>query len=134
MNKLILLKTYNISKKNVNPLSDDLQDSLREKFFEYGNIYKDNNFEIESIALIEVGGQAVLGRQRAMTTPWLTVRHGYDLFYLLFLDCPLVCPCVKKSFLKVQLVQCFLFQNYYPCRYFHIQKFFSQTVLQIITK
>ena len=26
----------------------------------------------------EVGGQAVLGRQRAMTTPWLTERHGYD--------------------------------------------------------
>ena len=22
--------------------------------------------------------QAVLGRQRAMTTPWLTERHGYD--------------------------------------------------------
>lgn len=35
-------------------LSDDLQDSLREKFFDYGNIYKDNNFEIESVALIEL--------------------------------------------------------------------------------
>ena len=29
----------------------------------------------------EVGGQAVLGRQRAMTTPWLTERHGYDPTY-----------------------------------------------------
>ena len=28
--------------------------------------------------LKEVGGQAVLGRQRAMTTPWLTERHGYE--------------------------------------------------------
>ncbi len=29
----------------------------------------------------KVGGQAVLGRQRAMTTPWLTERHGYDPTY-----------------------------------------------------
>ena len=28
--------------------------------------------------LIEVGGQAVLGRQSAYATPWLTERHGYD--------------------------------------------------------
>ncbi|WP_461146139.1 hypothetical protein, partial [Salinifilum aidingensis] len=26
----------------------------------------------------EVGGQAVLGRQRYSSTPWLTERHGYD--------------------------------------------------------
>ena len=26
----------------------------------------------------EVGGQAVLGRQDASPTPWLTERHGYD--------------------------------------------------------
>nr|MCX3323843.1 hypothetical protein [Bacillus paranthracis] len=26
----------------------------------------------------EVGGQAVLGRQRSYSTPWLTERHGYD--------------------------------------------------------
>ena len=26
----------------------------------------------------EVGGQAVLGRQDSLTTPWLTERHGYD--------------------------------------------------------
>ena len=26
----------------------------------------------------EVGGQAVLGRQSAYATPWLTERHGYD--------------------------------------------------------
>ena len=29
----------------------------------------------------EVGGQAVLGRQSAYATPWLTVRHGYDPTY-----------------------------------------------------
>ncbi len=28
--------------------------------------------------LIEVGGQAVLGRQPPIPTPWLTERHGYD--------------------------------------------------------
>ena len=28
--------------------------------------------------IIEVGGQAVLGRQSAYATPWLTERHGYD--------------------------------------------------------
>ena len=26
----------------------------------------------------EVGGQAVLGRQDSLPTPWLTERHGYD--------------------------------------------------------
>ena len=26
----------------------------------------------------EVGGQAVLGRQLELPTPWLTERHGYD--------------------------------------------------------
>ncbi|MDV2687422.1 hypothetical protein RYX56_24050, partial [Alkalihalophilus lindianensis] len=26
----------------------------------------------------EVGGQAVLGRQVVIATPWLTERHGYD--------------------------------------------------------
>ncbi len=26
----------------------------------------------------KVGGQAVLGRQDSLTTPWLTERHGYD--------------------------------------------------------
>ena len=30
----------------------------------------------------EVGGQAALGRQRAMTPPWLTERHGYDPTYV----------------------------------------------------
>ena len=29
-------------------------------------------------ASIQVGGQAVLGRQQRITTPWLTERHGYD--------------------------------------------------------
>ncbi len=28
--------------------------------------------------LIQVGGQAVLGRQLCLSTPWLTERHGYD--------------------------------------------------------
>ena len=30
------------------------------------------------IFIIKVGGQAVLGRQSAYATPWLTERHGYD--------------------------------------------------------
>ena len=28
--------------------------------------------------MYQVGGQAVLGRQSAYATPWLTERHGYD--------------------------------------------------------
>ena len=32
--------------------------------------------------MAEVGGQAVLGRQDASPTPWLTERHGYDPTYL----------------------------------------------------
>ena len=27
---------------------------------------------------LQVGGQAVLGRQNILPTPWLTERHGYD--------------------------------------------------------
>ena len=30
------------------------------------------------LSVREVGGQAVLGRQDASPTPWLTERHGYD--------------------------------------------------------
>ena len=30
------------------------------------------------LRLIQVGGQAVLGRQLQTATPWLTERHGYD--------------------------------------------------------
>ncbi len=55
---------------------------------EAGNIIPDSYTEIESdsrlpvyrwlTAPIEVGGQAVLGRQEKNTTPWLTERHGYD--------------------------------------------------------
>ena len=29
-------------------------------------------------SLEQVGGQAVLGRQSLVSTPWLTERHGYD--------------------------------------------------------
>ena len=34
--------------------------------------------QIQKGDIIEVGGQAVLGRQDLITTPWLTERHGYD--------------------------------------------------------
>ena len=30
------------------------------------------------ILFLQVGGQAVLGRQHLKPTPWLTERHGYD--------------------------------------------------------
>ena len=38
------------------------------------------NFDVLIIGsgIAEVGGQAVLGRQDASPTPWLTERHGYD--------------------------------------------------------
>ena len=32
----------------------------------------------EQLMLIKSGGQAVLGRQNILPTPWLTERHGYD--------------------------------------------------------
>ena len=31
-----------------------------------------------SAFIAQVGGQAVLGRQSLVSTPWLTERHGYD--------------------------------------------------------
>ncbi len=33
---------------------------------------------VDQVGNGEVGGQAVLGRQDLITTPWLTERHGYD--------------------------------------------------------
>ncbi len=42
----------------------------------YGVIKKDNKGKCE------VGGQAVLGRQGILSTPWLTERHGYDPTYI----------------------------------------------------
>ena len=30
------------------------------------------------LSVLEVGGQAVLGRQLIKATPWHTERHGYD--------------------------------------------------------
>ena len=33
--------------------------------------------------LEKVGGQAVLGRQLELPTPWLTKRHGYDPTFLM---------------------------------------------------
>ena len=33
----------------------------------------------------KVGGQAVLGRQNILPTPWLTERHGYDPTFQKFL-------------------------------------------------
>ena len=33
---------------------------------------------IAAYRVLQVGGQAVLGRQSAYATPWLTERHGYD--------------------------------------------------------
>ena len=37
--------------------------------------------EFNRFASEQVGGQAVLGRQSAYATPWLTERHGYDPTY-----------------------------------------------------
>ncbi len=35
--------------------------------------------EMEGLKISEKSeGQAVLGRQDSLTTPWLTERHGYD--------------------------------------------------------
>ncbi len=39
--------------------------------------HKAHNYKPMQIE-VEVGGQAVLGRQEASPTPWLTERHGYD--------------------------------------------------------
>ncbi len=41
----------------------------------YGGSY--NLFAV-TMKRMEVGGQAVLGRQFSFSTPWLTERHGYD--------------------------------------------------------
>ena len=52
----------------VNSTIDDIVDR-----FEKVKIKKDHEPKPE-----QVGGQAVLGRQDASPTPWLTERHGYD--------------------------------------------------------
>ena len=41
----------------------------------------------------QVGGQAVLGRQNILPTPWLTERHGYDPTYEFVQRFPCALPC-----------------------------------------
>ena len=48
-------------------LSDSLTDDFSEKI---GCLFK------ETLEFVEVGGQAVLGRQQWAPTPWLTGRNG----------------------------------------------------------
>ena len=51
-----------------------------------------NVFYISSLRIVvvgQVGGQAVLGRQKTCPTPWLTERHGYDP--------TLLCVCVTVA-------------------------------------
>ena len=48
-------------------------------------------FIAASSSVLEVGGQAVLGRQLQTATPWLTERHGYDPTWLLAPDLPSSC-------------------------------------------
>ena len=43
----------------------------------------------------EVGGQAVLGRQSLVSTPWLTERHGYDPTYW---DCRQQRHCISRLY------------------------------------
>ena len=43
----------------------------------------------------EVGGQAVLGRQSAYATPWLTERHGYDPPFRIKAFCRIRCKLVR---------------------------------------
>ena len=40
------------------------------------------NFNISLVSFFLSGGQAVLGRQLELPTPWLTERHGYDPTYI----------------------------------------------------
>ena len=42
-----------------------------------GQQWSSLNF-FDSFSFLQVGGQAVLGRQLQTATPWLTERHGYD--------------------------------------------------------
>ena len=37
-----------------------------------------NTYPAVALPWGKVGGQAVLGRQSTLSTPWLTERHGYD--------------------------------------------------------
>ena len=39
---------------------------------------KEGLLKLSKKVSIQVGGQAVLGRQSLVSTPWLTERHGYD--------------------------------------------------------
>ena len=48
------------------------------EFFEKSKVkFREVNCSNDELS-VEVGGQAVLGRQNISPTPWLTERHGYD--------------------------------------------------------
>ncbi len=46
---------------------------------------------------MEVGGQAVLGRQLSNSTPWLTERHGYDPTSRTSAHCPVTTGTSARS-------------------------------------
>ena len=58
----------------------------------------------------QVGGQAVLGRQSAYATPWLTERHGYDptcLHVCVCLMCNVTIYAIQSQTLFTLLSECF---------------------------
>ena len=75
----------NISSQKTIELAKDLE-SVGVKPYLFTTVHKKNLNHIDEIVKIanennvsiEVGGQAVLGRQVQTATPWLTERHGYD--------------------------------------------------------
>ncbi len=61
--------------------NDAINDQLRTvatKANTYANMMMPTMGNMTHVFYIEVGGQAVLGRQDLITTPWPTERHGYD--------------------------------------------------------
>ena len=62
-----------------NPPSESVDAALLPNFTR-GNARADDLVRNNGYAAnaIQVGGQAVLGRQNILPTPWLTERHGYD--------------------------------------------------------
>ncbi len=69
------VNSYNQSKNVVK--MRNIQNEIHEYYAVDAAKYDAEN-KLKIRRIYEVGGQAVLGRQLCLSTPWLTERHGYD--------------------------------------------------------
>ncbi len=71
-----MVKRYFTSESVTEGHPDKMADQIADAILD--DILLKDPFARVACEAMQVGGQAVLGRQYSFATPWLTERHGYD--------------------------------------------------------